>query len=192
MRSLHLVSIVALCLLGASAAPAWAQQKTAKVCKEEYSANKPAIKAAKEKKGDFIAACKALPVGTATPIGSAAAAPAPAAPRPAPAPTPAAPMAAPAPAAPSSAPAQRTQATPAGPGENACGNGYAHLPANHTAVQFCTDAEAQRRCPGAPVVWLNTKSGVFHAAGKKSYGHTKQGAYMCQSDAATVGRAAKK
>lgn len=191
MSSLRLASIVAVCLLGTTAAPAWAQQKTAKVCKEEYKANKPAIKAAKEKKGDFIDACKALPVGTPTPIGGAAAAPAPAAPRPAPTAAPAPPTA-PAPAATASAPAQRTQAAPTGPGENACGNGYAHLPANHTAVQFCSDAEAQRRCPGQPVVWLNTKSGVFHAAGKKSYGHTKQGAYMCQSDATTVGRAAKR
>lgn len=189
MRSLHLASILAVCLLGAGAAPTWAQQKTAKACKDEYAANKPAIKAAKEKKGDFITACKALPVGSPTSIGSATAAQPPAAPPTAPPPAPAA-STTPAPAAPSSPPAPRIQATPAAPGENACGNGYAHLPANHTAVQFCTDAEAQRRCPGAPVVWLNTKSGVFHAAGKKNYGHTKQGAYMCQSDAAVVGRAA--
>ena len=172
MPSLRLALIIAICLLVASAAPVWAEQKTAKVCKEEYKANKPAIKAAKEKKGDFIDACKALPVGTPTPIGSAAAAPAPVAPRPAHTTAPAAPAAA-APAAPTSAPAQRTQAAPAAPGETACRNGFAHLPANHTAVQFCSDAEAQLRCPGQPVVWLNTKSGVFHAAGKKSYGHTK-------------------
>jgi hypothetical protein len=38
---------------------------------------------------------------------------------------------------------------------------------------------------------MNTKSGIYHFAGSRDYGHTKQGAYMCRSDADKVGRAAK-
>ena len=56
-----------------SVAPAAAQAlKGAGTCNDEYKANKPAIRAAKEKKGDFVAACRALPPGTATPIAGAA------------------------------------------------------------------------------------------------------------------------
>ncbi len=45
--------------------------KGAGTCNDEYKANKAAIKAAKEKKGDFVAACRALPPGTPTPIAGA-------------------------------------------------------------------------------------------------------------------------
>jgi hypothetical protein len=37
---------------------------------------------------------------------------------------------------------------------------------------------------------MNTKSGIYHFAGSRDYGHTKQGAYMCRPDADKVGRAA--
>lgn len=152
--------------------------KTAGQCDDEYKQAKAALKAAKEKKKDFIAACRSLPPGTPTPINGAAASPSPA-PSPAPAPQQAPP-----------APAPRTQAPApqnAAPGQSACNNGYAHLPASHTAVQFCSDAEAKSRCPGAAVVWVNTKSKIYHKAGSNTYGHTKEGAYMCQSDADAEG-----
>lgn len=153
--------------------------KTAGQCDDEYKQAKTALKAAKEKKKDFVAACRSLPPGTPTPINGSAAAPAP---------SPAAPMPAPARQTPASAPRTQTPAAQtAGGGESACSNGYAHLPASHTAVQFCTDAEAQRRCPGAPVVWVNTKSQIYHKAGSNTYGHTKVGAYMCESDATAEG-----
>ena len=131
------------------------------------TSTKAALKAAKEKKKAFVAACRSLPPGTQTPINGAVASPA-STPAPLPAQVPAPSSAAPAPQAPAApvpAPAQRSQApapTNAAPGESACGNGYAHLPASHTAVQFCTDAEAKSRCPGAAVVWVNTKSKVYH------------------------------
>ena len=167
--------------------------KTAGQCDDEYKQAKAALKAAKEKKKDFVAACRSLPPGTPTPINGGAATPAPA-PSPAPAPTPApVPQQGPAPTAPSTpapAPVPRTQAPgpqTAGGGENACSTGYAHLPASHTAVQFCSDTEAQRRCPGTAVVWVNTKSKIFHKAGSNTYGHTKVGAYMCESDATAEG-----
>ncbi len=159
--------------------------KTAGQCNDEYKQAKAALKAAKEKKKDFVAACRSMPPGTPTPVNGAVAAPASAAPAPAPTSSPA--------PSPAPAPSQRAQvpsssrATTAAPGASACANGYAHLPTSHTAVQFCTDAEAKSRCPGAPVVWVNTKSKVYHAAGSNTYGHTKEGAYMCESDATAEG-----
>lgn len=55
------------------------------------------------------------------------------------------------------------------------------------AGQFATEQEAQRRCPGDTVVWANTESGVYHYAGTRNYGHTKQGAYMCRQDGNRAG-----
>ncbi|MBV8650149.1 MAG: hypothetical protein JO255_01700 [Alphaproteobacteria bacterium] len=50
------------------------------------------------------------------------------------------------------------------------------------AGQFQTEAAAKQHCPTDNVVWVNTKSKVYHYAGTKDYGNTKQGAYMCQQD----------
>jgi pyruvate/2-oxoglutarate dehydrogenase complex dihydrolipoamide acyltransferase (E2) component len=152
----------------APAAPATAAApaggKTAKECNDEYSANKAAIKAGGQTKKDFVAACRA---GTET-------IPAAAAPAPAPAPAPAAAAPAPAPVAAAPAPA------PAGP--------QSMKPQVATgAGQFGTDAQAKARCPSDTVVWLNTKSGIYHFAGTHNYGNTKQGAYMCEADAKAAG-----
>jgi hypothetical protein len=66
-----------------------------------------------------------------------------------------------------------------------------NAPAIH-ADQFSSEADAKAHClSGTTVVWMNTKSGVYHFAGFRDYGHTKQGAYMCRPDADKVGRAAK-
>ena len=46
-----------------------------------------------------------------------------------------------------------------------------------------SDAQARARCPSDTVVWVNTKSGVYHFAGTHNYGTTKQGTYMCEADA---------
>ena len=136
--------------------------KSAKECNDEYAANKDAIKASGQKKKDFIAACRA---GTETvPPAAAAPAPAPAVAPAAPAPAAAAP--APKPAAPKPA------AAPTGAGE------------------YQTDAEAKARCPTDTVVWVNTKTGIYHFAGTHSYGKTKQGAYMCEADAKAAGHRA--
>ena len=157
--------------------------KTAGACNDEYKANKGALKDAKERKKDFIAACRALPTGSPTPIGTASSAPAtPAALATAPASRAAAPSAPP----PAAAPSPRRTAS-AAPGESACANGYANLPASHPAAQFCEEAQAKARCPGQPVVWVNTASKVFHIAGSNTYGHTKKGAYMCEADATAEG-----
>jgi hypothetical protein len=41
-------------------------------------------------------------------------------------------------------------------------------------------------------VWANLNSKIYHFGGHKDYGHTKEGAYMCEKDALGQGiRAAK-
>jgi len=55
---------------------------------------------------------------------------------------------------------------------------------------YSTEADAKAHCNGN-VVWMNNKSHIYHFAGARDYGHTKNGAYMCQPDADKVGRAAK-
>ncbi len=183
MRTTKTTLVAALCLLAhqptlQARSSAAAGLKTAGACNDEYKANKGALKDAKERKKDFIAACRALPPGTSTPIGVATATPAsPAAPAPAPT----------SPAAASPAPRSAARATSPAPGESACANGYAHLPANHTAAQFCDEVGAKARCPGQQVVWVNTTSKIFHVAGSNTYGHTKEGAYMCETDASAEG-----
>ena len=57
--------------------------------------------------------------------------------------------------------------------------------------QFATEGDAKMHCSNQNIVWMNTRSHVYHFAGTRDYGHTKSGAYMCQSDADKAGRAAK-
>src|SRR5579872_5555036 len=163
----RIITVAALATIVALAAgPAAA--KTTKECDDEYAANKAAIQAAKEKKADFVAACRALATGQTTPIGAASAAPAaPAAAASPPPPTP--------PSPPAAAPAGKASTgTPAG------------------ANQFSTEAQAKAKCSTGVVVWVNLESKIYHFAGNKDYGTTKKGAYMCESDATAAGdRAAK-
>ena len=61
-----------------------------------------------------------------------------------------------------------------------------------TSSEFASDTQARARCPTDTVVWVNTHSRVYHFAGTHNYGHTKEGAYMCEADARAAGdRAAK-
>jgi predicted peptidase len=55
------------------------------------------------------------------------------------------------------------------------------------AGSYKTEAEAQQTCPGAAVVWVNTRSKIYHAKGTAPYGKTKSGFYMCQALADTSG-----
>jgi hypothetical protein len=60
------------------------------------------------------------------------------------------------------------------------------------ANEFTTEAQAKARCPSGTVVWVNTKSSIYHFAGTRDYGTTKRGAYMCEADTSANGyRAAK-
>jgi hypothetical protein len=155
-----------------SAVPASA--KTARECNEEYAASKAAIKDTGQKKKEFIAACRA---GTETVPGGGAAAPASTQTTPTAAPAPAAPAPAPAPTVNRQRAPAPTQTTGPPPDVN----------------QSASEAEAKARCPAETVVWVNTKSKVYHFAGSREYGKTKRGAYMCESQATAAGdRAAKK
>jgi hypothetical protein len=149
-----------------AAAEAPASGKTAKECNAEYSANKDAIKSSGKTKKAFVADCRA---GSET-VPTAAA--------------PAAPMAAPAAAAPP--PAAPAATAPMAPAPMAAKPGAA------VAGGFTSDAQAKAKCPADTVVWVNTKSHIYHFAGTHDYGDTKTGAYMCEADAKGAGsRAAK-
>ena len=65
-------------------------------------------------------------------------------------------------------------------------------PAPTAAGQFASPQEAQSRCPGAAVVWVNEHSHIYHFAGTRDYGNTKRGAYMCEADAQAAGNRAAK
>jgi hypothetical protein len=159
------LAIIALPLLSVGAL---AQQKTAKECNAEWTANKADIQASGKTKKQFITECRAEPASAApaTPAVKPAAAPT-AQPKPS-----AAPAAAPASSTSTAKPAQATGA----------------LGAN----QFSTEAQAKSHCPSDTVVWANLQSKVYHYSSNKNYGNTKSGAYMCEGDTAGAGfRAAK-
>jgi len=48
---------------------------------------------------------------------------------------------------------------------------------------FPTQQQAAQHCPSDVVVWVNTATGVYHFAGERWYGNTKQGAYVCKREA---------
>ncbi|TAM56608.1 hypothetical protein EPN52_13705 [bacterium] len=64
----------------------------------------------------------------------------------------------------------------------------ATAPANAGTLQFFeTESAAQAHCPKDTVVWLNTRSGIYHLKGERWYGRTKHGAYVCQIEADSAG-----
>lgn len=148
------------------AAPAHAES-VMKECGTEWKTAKTNNTTNGQSWQDFLKDCKAR---HAT---SAAASPAPA-PAATPAPAPAAP--APVAPAPKPTPTHMAKVTPAATG----------------AGEFTSEAEAKGHCPTDTVVWVNTKSHKYHYAGHRSYGTTKQGAYMCEADAKTSGDVAAK
>ena len=147
---------------------------TTSQCDAEYSANKAAIKASGQTKKAFVAACRA---GNATiPQGTAAAPPPP--PAPASAPTG------------SLFPWQQPTAAQPAPAPAPAPANYGSAPAPTGAGEFATEQQARYRCPSGTIVWVNTKSRVYHFAGTSNYGNTKHGAYMCEQDAQAAGERA--
>ena len=141
-------------------------QKTIKACQEEWRANRDANQASGVTEKAYVDQCRT----GAAPIQPTAA-PAPA---PAPPPTAAAPPSRPAPSP--------TVARPAPTPPPAAGG----------ANEFSTEAQAKARCPSDTVVWVTLNSKIYHFAGTRFYGTTKNGAYMCEGDTAAAGmRAAK-
>ena len=100
---------------------------------------------------------------------------------------------APAPAAPAAAPAPQRRLLPPRlrrPRPEAAARKTAAAATG--AGEFASEAEAKAHCPTDTVVWVNTKSHKYHYAGHRSYGTTKQGAYMCEADAKAAGDVAAK
>lgn len=48
---------------------------------------------------------------------------------------------------------------------------------------FPIEQEAQQHCPHDVVVWLNLPTGIYHYQGRRWYGQTKRGAYVCEQEA---------
>jgi hypothetical protein len=147
----------------APAAPgAAAAQKPAKVCQDEWRANKAAYQAGGVTEKAYVDKCRAgetiaLPAPATTPASAPAAKPV---------------------ATPASAPATKPAPTAA--------------TAATGANEFAAEALAKAHCPADTVVWANLDSKVYHFSGNKNYGTTKEGAYMCEKDALGQGvRAAK-
>jgi hypothetical protein len=177
------IGLAAVLLAGAFglAATAANAESVTKECGADWKAAKAAGTTNGQTWNDFLKTCEAqkkAAAGAATPA-PAAAAPAPAAAAPTPAMTPsAAPMPAMTPAAAPATPKPKKTEAPA-----AAATG---------AGEFAAEAEAKAHCPTDTVVWVNTKSHKYHFSGHKSYGATKQGAYMCEADAKAAGNAAAK
>jgi hypothetical protein len=95
-------------------------------------------------------------------------------------------------AAPAAAPAPTPTMAPAAKPATTAAPKPATAAAPTGAGQFANEAEAKGRCPSDTVVWVNTKSHKYHYAGHRSYGTTKQGAYMCEADAKSSGEVAAK
>jgi hypothetical protein len=146
-------------------------QSVMKQCGDEWKAAKANNATNGQTWQEFLKGCRAQKASASAPAAAPAAAPAPAP----------APAAAPPPPAPAPVQASLPKPAPLGPAARATGAG-----------EFTTEGEAKARCPTDTVVWVNTKSKIYHYAGTRSYGTTKQGAYMCEADASAAGDRASK
>lgn len=59
--------------------------------------------------------------------------------------------------------------------------------AYQSLAMFTAEGAAQAHCPSDVVVWLNTRTGIWHEKGMRWYGRTKQGAYVCRKEAGNAG-----
>jgi hypothetical protein len=50
-----------------------------------------------------------------------------------------------------------------------------------------SEMQVKASCPSDTVVWVNTKSHIYHFNGNRNYGTTKQGDYMCEASAKAAG-----
>ena len=89
---------------------------------------------------------------------------------------------APAPAAPAAAPAAKPAPAPAPASAPA-----ASSPAPKSTSSRSTANKTPAPGGGPGLVWLNTKSNVYHCYGGDDYGTTKAGKYLSEADAKTAG-----
>jgi hypothetical protein len=157
------------------AAPAAGEKKTVKECESEWRANKAANQAKGITEKAYVEECRG---GTAATKQMA------------PASTPTQTKMTPPPREPAQtkmAPPATAPAKPAARTESAPAMGK---PAGTN--QFAAEGAAKAHCPTGLVVWVNVDSKIYHFSGYGDYGHTKDGAYMCERDAEAQGmRAAK-
>lgn len=170
-------AISALLIAGALglAATAPASALTQSECHDQWVAGKAAGKDVGKLKDYKAANCPTDAAAAPTPAPVAAA--------PAQTPTPA--PAKPTPAAAAPAAPTPVAAKPIAPAPTAAVTPTA-------ANEYATEAEAKGKCGAGPVVWMNTKSKVFHDNTSSRYGKTKHGAYMCQAEANAMGGHAAK
>lgn len=50
-------------------------------------------------------------------------------------------------------------------------------------AEFQDQQTAQAHCPNDTVVWLNTRTDVYHFQGERWYDNTEEGAFVCEKDA---------
>ena len=150
------------------ASPVFAQQKTAKACRDEWKVGKSDFQAKGINEKAYVADCRA-----GTNAIQPAAAPTTAAPPVTTAKPPVMPTVTPPATKQTQAPAPKPTATAA--------------PAPAGANEFTTEAMAKAHCPSDIVVWANHKSKIYHYKGT-----TKDGGYMCEKDSVAAGYRANK
>ncbi len=143
-------------------------QSVMKLCASQWKDAKAAGTTGGQSWPQFLAQCRTRQGSAAAPSGSFA---------PAPAPAPAPPSQSGSlfpwwqPSAPTSAPG----ATP-----------------TPRVGEYTTELAARAHCPSDTIVWANMPTRIYHYTGTRYFGHTRNGAYMCEADARAAGyRAAK-
>jgi hypothetical protein len=154
------------------AAPAGGEKKTVKECQEEWRANKAANQAKGITQKAYVEECRA---GTAAikPVTAPASTQMKTTP-------------------PASEPKQTTMPPATETAKPAARTETPGMGKPAGANQFAAESAAKAHCPTGLVVWANLDSKIYHFSGYSDYGHTKEGAYMCEKDAMAQGmRAAK-
>jgi hypothetical protein len=133
MKVFTISGCVALVALSAWSPVAFAQQKTVRECRAEWSVHKGEFAASGKTQRIFVAECRGVPLATA-----------------------------------------------------------AKQVAELAQGQFASESEAKSSCSSEAIVWVNFNSGVSHSTGSKSYGTTKNGAFMCEKASIAAGFRAPK